>query len=172
MKRKSVTLIEFIVVIVIIGALASGFSWYFTKIIDMWNFNSFRSDIVGQVRLGLMRMSRDIRQATVLEVAAAGTFTFTSLNDNDDTIRIRYTVQGQDLLYELDNLPQDAPDGNFDSSNILLSEINNFAFSYFDSSGNTAASIPDIHVVDIGLTLQQDKENITINSKVFPRNLL
>jgi prepilin-type N-terminal cleavage/methylation domain-containing protein len=61
LRRKAVTLIELIVVIIVAGMLAAGAASFIRSVIDAWRFESFRSDVVSLSRLALVRMTREVR---------------------------------------------------------------------------------------------------------------
>ena len=162
MKAKGLTLIELIIVITIIGALTLGFSWYFIKTIDLWNFLSFRNEIVNQIRIGLIRMGRDIRQIKrrtptqeTIEEATESSFQFIREIDTGDVrIRYRYLTNDTEVVYEVD---QDL-DGVFDYSHTLLSGASSFRFTYFDSQDNVTTVPSDIYRVKITLTVTEGGE--------------
>ena len=170
MRRKTVTLVELIIVTVLVGALSLGFSWYLMNAIDMWQFVSFRSEIASQAELALAQMSRNIRQATAgsIEDAKHKKITFGMLDDNDSPIRVQYKYNSTNgrLLYKLDN----NNDGTWDSSDILLSGVSNLRFDYFDSAGNSTATPSDVYLINTDISVAKGSQSATLSSRVFPRN--
>ena len=172
MQKKSVTLIELVMVILVVGTLAAGFSWYLIQVIDVWNFVSFRNETVNQARSGLMRMSRDIRQIIPLGIEQAGidALQFLVIDENDYSVRLRYRLDGSNLFYEIDDIPQGAPDGTFDSSNVLLGGVSSLNFTYFDINDNPTSLLEFIHFINISLTVQERTQQASMSLRVFPRN--
>ncbi len=178
--RKSVTLIELVIVIVLVGVLSVGFSRYFVDIINTWNFVSFRSEVVNVARSAFMQMTRRIRQIkkrtpseNTIETADIGTLKFVSLDTSDNNIRIRYRVSGNELYYDLDS----DFDGNFESSHILLGGVYNFHFRYYKNDGTEMASYPlsysdreDIYQIGIEFEIRERDQSYQFYTKVFPRN--
>jgi len=170
MRRKTVTLVELVVVTVLVGVLSLGFSWYLMNAIDMWQFVSFRSEIVSQAKFALAQMSRNIRHATAgsIEDAKHKKLTFSMLNGSGSPIRVQYKYNSTNgrLLYKLDN----NNDGTWDSSNILLSGVSNLRFDYFDSKGNSTTTPSDVYLVNIDISVAKGSQSATLSSRVFPRN--
>jgi len=169
-KIKAFTLIELLVVMVIVGILATGFSAFYVKFVDIWKFVSFRTDIVNEARIGLIRIIRDLRQLTLLEQIGSQTIRFLAMDENDNLVRIRYRWVGDDVFYDLDNLPTGNPDGVFDSSNILMNGVAAFQFTYYDIAGAVTTTMSEVYMIDISITLQEGTEQFTLNARVFPRN--
>ena len=54
---KGVTLIELIVVMMVVGILTAASSMYIKETVDLWRFLNFRSEVVSQGRMALMKKS-------------------------------------------------------------------------------------------------------------------
>lgn len=153
------TLIETVMVIVIVGILAGGSSMYIKQVIDTWNFQNFREEAVSQGRIALIRMTREIRQAIDLDVYSASqtNFSFKDVNDNI----INYTVSA-------DNLNR--------GSNLLLSGVENFNFTYYNKTNQVIASPKlypsrtDIKRIDIDFQVHSGSQTKRLRSQVWPRN--
>ena len=179
--KKSVTLIELIAVITIVGLLSAGFAWYLIDVINTYNFTSFRSEIVNTARSAFMQMTRKIRQIkkrtpseNTIEVADAGTLQFISLDINDNDIRIRYRFSGNDLYYDLDG----DFDGSFESSHLLVGRLYNFNFKYYTEDGTELSSFPlsysdreVIYQIGIEFEVRERDQIYQFHTKICPRNL-
>ncbi|RKY45435.1 MAG: hypothetical protein DRP81_03840 [Candidatus Omnitrophota bacterium] len=177
-RKKGVTLIELIITIVMVSFLFLGISWYFQRTIEIWNFLSLRNDIGNQLRLGIMRMGRDIRQIRTrdveeepIEVATSVLFQFIKFTP-DDEIRVAYLYDSSRgiIFYEEDT----NSDGDFDDyreKQILLRDVDDFHFTYLDRKGNPTEEILDIYMVRIYLKVKKQEEELSISYEVFPRNL-
>ena len=178
--HKGVTLIEIILVVVTIGVLAGGFSWYFARNIDLWNLVTFRSEIVSQARLGVVQMVRNIRQIKTsnpdeetIEEADIQTLQFIILSSDNSNVRMRYRFLGNSIFYDLDS----DFDGTFEESNILVRGVDAFRFRYYDIDGEEFVTLPlsseereGVALVRIELNLQQGDQRIGFNQEVFLRN--
>lgn len=159
--RKGITIIEFIIVISIVGILAAVSSLYISETINLWQFLSFRNELVSQERMALMRMVREIRQINddfSVITANAARFQFDDINDN----RIDYRLQGVDLMRNTD---------------VLISGVDSLAFTYYDEN-NTVIGAPvvspgrtNIYRIEITLTVRFGNQSKTLTSRVYPRNL-
>jgi len=177
MKEKGVTLIELVIVIVLVGVLASGFGWYFTNVIDTWNFISFRSEVINQARLGFMQMVRQIRQIKrptptqpTIEQADQDSLQFIRLDDSGNDMRIQYHASGTELFYDLDS----DFNGTFETSEILVNGIYNFAFRYYNQEGDELTFPVDVEsIYEIGeeFEVREREQGYDFQTRVFPRNL-
>ncbi len=171
------TLIEFIVVISIVGILSAGFSSYIIKTIDLWKFWSFRNEIVNQTRVALIRMGRDIRQIKkrtpadqTIEEAAAASLQFRKVVD-DSEIKMKYSYNSslKELFYTVDTDGDD--DLTYEAAYPLLSEIKNFSFTYYDRSGNVTTDASQVYLVKINVEVEKEDQSLALHYELFPRNL-
>ncbi|MBU1366304.1 MAG: type II secretion system GspH family protein, partial [Candidatus Omnitrophica bacterium] len=84
-RSRSFTLIEFIVVITIVGILTVGLSTYIIKGIDLWQLITFRNEITASGRLALFRMGREIKRIKndlSVHIASASRFKFDDVNSS------------------------------------------------------------------------------------------
>ncbi len=159
-KVRGFTLIEAVMVIVIVGILAGGSSMYIKQVMDTWNFQNFREEAVSQGRIGLIRMTREIRQIKgPFNVTAANQTVFSFVDHNDNAIS--YSLSGTNLNR---------------NSNLLLSGVNNFTFSYYDVN-NTLVTSPilapnstNIYRINIDFQVQSGSQTKRLRSQVWPRN--
>jgi type II secretory pathway pseudopilin PulG len=163
-RRKSylagLTIIEMVMVMVVVAALAGGIGWFVVRAVDTWNFLTFRSDEATQGRLALDRMVREIRQIkdkSSVNVATSNNLAFTDIEDAS----IEYSLSGSNLMR---------------NSDILASGVSNLQFTYYDVNNNQLSSpqvLPDetdIWRIIIDLSIQSGDQSITLRSQVYPRN--
>ena len=131
--KKSFTLIELVMVIVIVGILAGASSMYIKETIDLWRFLSFRNEITAQGRMALERMSREIREIKLrtqsyepIQSAQANSFRFIDVSNND----ITFSLSGNNLLRTVGGVV-----------NILASNVTSLQFCYYKID-NTSACTP------------------------------
>ena len=147
--------------IVIVGVLAGGSMFYIRQVIDLWDFMSFRSEIVSQGRMALMRMSREIRQirnSTSIFYANNTRFRFGDVND----VNIDYNFSVSNLTRNTD---------------IQASGVRNVTFTYYNQTSQQIAvplvspQATDIKRVKIRLEMFSGNQNKTVETQVWPRNL-
>ncbi|MCP4652174.1 MAG: hypothetical protein GY858_02165 [Candidatus Omnitrophica bacterium] len=170
MKRKAVTLIELVVVITTIGFLTLGVSAYLIQAMDVWNFLSFRSDVVNEARRGLMRMGRDMRKLSVIEISNDDDCTFLiDIGGTETRVRYRYDAGNSEVLYEVDA----DDDGTFSApepSYVLLDGVSAFDFDYIDRNNVSTSTPADAYLIVIAVTLQNMNETMQLSYQVFPRS--
>jgi prepilin-type N-terminal cleavage/methylation domain-containing protein len=159
---KGLTLIELVMTIVIVGILLGVLSFSVKGIMDMWNFWSFRSEVVSQGRVAVMRMVREIRQVrneTSIFIADRSSMQFNDTNNQT----VDYSLSGSDLIR---------------NGNVLARGVNNLTFSYYNITNAelaplplNAASRPEIYVIGITLKITSGDQNKTLETRVYPRNL-
>ena len=157
------TLIEIIMAIVVVGALAGGVMVFVTQGVDIWNFVTFRNDESAQARLALDRMVKEIRQVydkASVTTASADDFNFVSYYNNT-TYNVEFVKSGSNLMR---------------NSDVLCDNVSSLQFQYYDINNNllsTPLVLPDetdIRRIKITLTVTSGDQSITLKSQVYPRN--
>jgi prepilin-type N-terminal cleavage/methylation domain-containing protein len=160
-SRRGVSLIELVMVIAVVGILATMSSGYINQVISTWQTVSFRMESVSQLRSAIDRMSREIRQvknSTSVRSAAGNVFQFI---DSGDAM-ITYNITGTNVLR---------------NSMILVTNASRLEFAYYDAQG---ALLPapqvyplstDIKRISITMEIRSSGQNKTMAAQVFPRNL-
>lgn len=161
---KGVTLIELVMMIVIVGILAGVSSMYIKETIDLWRFLTYRSEVVAQGRMALMRMGREMRQVrdkNSISTANAGRFTFIDRAGNT----IDYQLSGNNLMR---------------NTEILATGVSNLIFCYYDKNNQAAcapvctcavADTTVIYRIVIRMDISAGSETKHIESQIYPRNL-
>jgi prepilin-type N-terminal cleavage/methylation domain-containing protein len=159
-KSKGFTLIEAVMVIAIVGILAAVSSAYIKTTLDLWNFLSFRNEIVNQARTGFLRMTREMRQIannTTVYFANSTRFNFTDYNASN----INYYLSGSNLMR---------------NANVLISGLNNLTFTYYNNNSGVIASPKvspegtDIYRIGITMGISSGTQSKVLRTQVFPRN--
>lgn len=158
--KKSVTLIELVVAMTIVGILSVGLSAYINQTIDVWNFLSSRSDVVNYGRLSLTRMVNDIRWiANNTSIVSANNTSFV-FNATDGSV-VNYTYYNKRLIY---------------NSNTLSSGVTNFGFTYFNNlsaampSPVSQANLTGIYRIGINATFGEGNQTSMVTTEVHPMN--
>lgn len=167
-RRKGVTIIELIMGIVIVGTLAGISSMYIKQVMDLWNFINFREETSSQGSAALIRIARELRQATGITTADAANLIFSADLDADGTDdSVQYLRNAGSELRRIFN-----SNGQGD---ILSSGINSLDFTYYDGN-NAALARPvadpsEIKRIKINLTMQSGSQTKTLKTQIWPRNL-
>ena len=168
-KRKNgVTIIELIMGIVIVGTLAGISSMYIKQVMDLWNFISFREETASQGSAALIRIARELRQATDISAADAANLIFAAdldANGTDDSVQ--YLRNASNELRRVFNA-----NGQGD---ILSDGITGLDLTYYDAN-NSALARPvsdplDIKRIKITLTIQSGSQTKTLKTQIWPRNM-
>ncbi len=184
MRKKAFTFIELVIVLTIVGIFSGAFSWFLIKVMDVWKFTSFRSEIVNEARISFIQMTRQIRQIkkdlpSAIEDAGSDRLQFVRLDSggNDVRLRYRYAPLTEELFYEIDS----NDDGSFDvsdTSEILVSRAAPFTFRYYDSLGGQIVSDPlsadereGVCYIEVQFDVNEGDQSYTLKTRVFPRNL-
>lgn len=183
---KGFTLIELVIVIVVVGVIASVFAILIIQGIDTYGFITIREDILSEAELAMERMVREIRQiqsyrdlvpaeaTEVIYLADSSEFQFVDVHDNiigfrkDGSSLFRIEFEERDVL-QYDDL--------------LADDISSLSFKYWDWDENAEQSeelLPtplapeDINVINrIEITIEMERQNqeVRIDTQVYPRNL-
>ena len=159
-KKSGVTLIELVMVIAAVGVIVGVATMYIREVVDLWTFMSFRSEVVSQGRLSLARMSREIRQvknSTAIQIADAGRFQFTDINDQ----KVDYYLATSSLMRNADT---------------LATGVRTLSFSYYNSTGAALAipvdayNLTQIRRVSVFADIASGTENKILETQVYLRN--
>jgi len=160
-RKSGLTLIELVMTISIVGILVSGSMFYIKQVIDLWDFVSFRNEIVSDGRMALNRMSREIRQinnSTSVLYANITRFRFTDINNGT----IDYYFSSPNLIRNNDT---------------LASGVSNLNLTYYNLTNQPIANplispqATDIRRIKIRLNMFSGNQNKTFETQVYPRNL-
>ncbi len=170
-RKKGVTIIELIMVIVIVGVLVGASSMYIKETIDLWNFLNFRNEVVSQLRTALLRMGREIRlikDESSITAAQVSRLDFTDVNDNT----ISYQLSSGNLLRYFNSTT---------ASDILAAGVQGLYFCYYDSDNNPicspecncsvdSADLTNIYRIKIKMDIQSGDQSKHLESQIYPRN--
>jgi prepilin-type N-terminal cleavage/methylation domain-containing protein len=170
-KQKSFTLIEFVIVIGLVGILSAASSVYIVDVINSWRYASFRNEVVWRARIALIRMDREIRMAKSITTAQNSTITFTvtdgillTADSNDDTVTYTYNAGSHSLERTLNG-----------TMAILSQNVYDLTFSYYDSSGAITTDPDQIKLIGFLLEVRSgtsaNAQVKKLSLKVYPRNL-
>ena len=160
--KKTITLIELVAVIIIVGIMTVGLGNFIIQIIDAWQFMDFRNEISQEGKKALDWMVRDIKEikdSDSISVADTDDIQFT--NSRDESIEYRLTGNTLDR-----------------NSYALCSYIKSLEFEYRDSSNNVLSPLPlpagkrkTIRSIKITINLEKHNREIGFFSIIFPRSL-
>jgi prepilin-type N-terminal cleavage/methylation domain-containing protein len=160
-RKSGLTLIELVMTISIVGILVSGSMLYIKQVIDLWDFMSFRNEIVSPGMMALTRMSREIRQisnSTSVLNANNTSFRFTDVNN----VIIDYYFSSPNLIRNNDT---------------LASGVSNLTLTYYNLTNQPITNplispqATDIKRIKIRLEMFSGNQDKTLETQVYPRNL-
>ncbi|MBU1998636.1 MAG: prepilin-type N-terminal cleavage/methylation domain-containing protein [Candidatus Omnitrophota bacterium] len=158
-KNRGVSLVELVVVIVIVGVLVGVSSMYIVETINLWQFLTYRHEVVAQGRGALMRMIREMRQIAPPVSAANSASLGFNYTDASGTTAVTYQLSGTNLMR---------------NSDILAANVNSLNFTYMDSASSilaTPVALPEqIYRIKVALGISSGGQSNTLESQVFPRN--
>lgn len=154
---RGFSLIELIVVIVILGIIGAFLSTSIYEGSHAYIDLRSRSANVADAHQALELMGREIqeiRTATSADITAltASSLAFTDIN----AASVSYAFSGATLTR---------------NSQTLMDRLSSFSFAYYKSDGTTAAAAADVWSVEVSLTVTRSGRDLTLRTRVFPRNL-
>ena len=169
----AVTLVELVMVMVITALVMLSFSGYIKQAVDTWDYLSYRSDILSDARLELVRMGRSIRalSANSIFTADSNVFGFSSNNNGVPVyMRYRYDASSNTVLYEESN----SSGGPF-TSYPFMNNVDNAAttsfFNYLDANMASTNNTSVIRYIQIKPRFNNRGQTMSIDYDVSPRNL-
>jgi len=167
--RKSFTLIELVIAIMIVGMLSLGLAYIITSGLKVWSSGQSRSDITDQGRIALERMSREVRQAARNTVVTwtANDVKFNTVLGGNTTYVVEYKLSGT-ALQRSEKTNAAAADDFVNIANA----VNNINITYYNKSGTTAATAGDIRTVRVSLVMDMPapEKDVTLESEAQLRN--
>lgn len=187
LDKKGFSLIEIMVAIAIMSILSIAMIKTYTGFTRVYTTQEVAAGVQQDLRASLNIMTQDIRMAGFdptdsdnfgVEVATATNIRITSDTDMDGAVddsgfeRITYnfdagTNQLQQILYETTGSESTQP---------VVDNVTNVAFTYFDEDNNITATLADIRTVTISMTIDEPAGrggtvSRTLSTRVQGRNL-
>jgi MSHA biogenesis protein MshO len=164
MKNSSgFTLIEMVIVIVLVGILATIAATIIMQGVRAYSDEQSRSDAHYQARLAVERMSREIR-------LIRGNADISVMNGT----LLRFTdINGSQMGFRLNGGNIERTEDNAVSWQTLATNITGTGgniFTYLDDNGATTAASTSLWLVQIQFIATQGTESIDIRTTVHPRN--
>jgi len=155
--KAGYTLIETIIVIVIVGIIASLGAVIMMQGISPYTSIMARNDMHYQARLAVERIAREARTIrSCADITAptnpSGTLQFT---DTSGTV-VTFSVAGETLLR---------------GGDVLATGITSATpFRFLDGAGNPTTACPGIRFVEIAVTAARGTDSLQIRTRVHPRS--
>lgn len=161
-QNRGYTVIELVMIITLMGMIASIAALSFKPALDSWSLGSSRSQETGSIRYALNRMMDEmasIKDSTSVITASASTFQFKDINNTN----INYVLTGTNLMRNND---------------ILAQGIQSLSFSYWDMNQQTVANpkvspaVTDLWRISIQISGQSGDQQVKMEAQIHPRNLM
>ncbi|MCK4814344.1 prepilin-type N-terminal cleavage/methylation domain-containing protein, partial [bacterium] len=183
------TLIELVIVIVVVGVIASVFAILIIQGIDTYGFITIREDILSEAELAMERMVREIRQVQTYQsllvaqatevIYLADSTEFQFVDVHNDIIGFKRSELDVTKLLRQRFVE---PGGGLEHDDLLAEDISSLVFQYWgwDAINELWELLPtplipeDINRIKrIEISIQMDRQNqeVRIDTQVYPRNL-
>lgn len=155
------TLVELIVVIVIVSALAAGSALLLAQGFQAYTVaqNTINLQTLGRTALEIM--GRDLR--AIRSPADIITATPNSINFID--------VINRNIFYQVSNGQLQRQIGTSGSFQTLVNNVQNITMSYYDATGTATTQNTSIRYIVIDLTIKINNISFTLSEGVYPWNL-
>ncbi len=185
---KGFTFIELVIVIVVVGIIASVFATLIIQGIDTYGFITIREDVLSEAELAMERMVKEIRQirsyrdllvaqATEVIYLADGT-EFQFVDVHDDIIGFKRSESDETKLLRQKFVE---PVGELEHDDLLADDISSLAFEYWGWDGVDRwellptplipGDINRIKRIEISIQMERQNQEVRIDTQVYPRNL-
>lgn len=133
-NKKGFTLIETIISLTLIGILVVIAGFGLTQIVNGYVTAKQNSDTVQKTQLAIAKISRELDTITNISAATGNSITYTRPGPITNTLALSGNTVQINGINMIDN-------------------VTTFALTYFDASGNVAATTANIRRIDITLGL-------------------
>jgi len=157
--ERGTTLVELLAVLAVIGVIMSVMAPHLRGGRQVWKVVGDRHpEVLQNARIGMDKMTRDLRQAQSISDAGADYVEFV---DNDE-VSWKFQLNSGYLEY-----------GLVGSLNTLAGTVNSLSFTYYEEDGNTVTTTADdVRSVLIQMTTYDSEgvvADVTLSSRVFIR---
>lgn len=160
--KRTVTLIELVVVIVLAGIITVGLASFIIQVIKTYQFVEFRNEVAQEGKKALDWMVRDIKEIKDNDsILVADVSHIQFINSDDETID--YILDGNTIER---------------NSYALCDYVESLVFEYRDKNNNVLSPLPlssgkrrQIKSIKVTIDLKKQNQQIDFFSVVFPRSL-
>ncbi|MGY8695486.1 MAG: prepilin-type N-terminal cleavage/methylation domain-containing protein [Verrucomicrobiia bacterium] len=157
-KKSGFTLMELMLAIgiggIILAGAAASLNLWARSAVSIGNY----ADMSGSCRRSLDVFASDVRMADDVSVSSSGTFTFTAYDASNNKVTVNYTF---------DNAADELVRTYDGTSTILLSNVNQFALSYFDLTRNSTTNALSVKEVQIEAILLKKTLNLSNTDEII-----
>jgi len=153
-KIVGFTVLELVIVIIIIGIVASVIGPILFISTRAMNTQYELSNVMGEGRVAISRIIRELRMMRTTNdlIIGANSITFSDVNGTT----ITYSLSGENLMR---------------NSQVLANPVTALSFTYQDAGGATTAVVANVRYVTVSITLTDNNVVNTLQDTAFLRNL-
>lgn len=164
-NEKGFSLIEYMMVVVIMGVIIAIGAPLVFEATDAWLLQSKRKEMSESAKIAMDRMAREIRRIqsrTSVATANSSSFRFTD-------------IDGRDITFDTSSATLRRTENS--AVNTLADNVNSFSLIYYDANGATIATPSvspnktNIRRIEINLTFSFGGTQLSFQSQVSPRRL-
>lgn len=157
-KQAGFTLIELVVVILLTGVLVAAITPFVHTNVKAFVQIRVAKDIAQGARVGLLRMTEELKRATSITNSSSNSIRFNFLDTDGSTRNIIYEYQGEFLTRGDDEA--------------IIAAVQDFRLQYYDESGSSTTTTTAIRLIQIEIDIgASSSQSATIRTCVRPRNI-
>ena len=162
-RRKGFTLPELMIAITIAGLITAGAVFS----LNLWARSSMSlgnyADMSGSCRRALDVFASDVRMANGVSASTNSSFTFTAYDETNSTVTVSYVFDdATDRLTRTYN----------GTSTVLLEDVSQFNFAYYDLNRNATTNALSVKEVQIEAILQKEVLTVANTDEIIPARFM
>lgn len=138
----------------VLGGIVATLNFWARGSISIANY----ADMSSGCRRAIDTFAYDVRMANGVSVCTGNTFTFNAFDSGSSTVVVSYTFDSGTNEFKR----------TYDGvTKVLLDDVDQFAFEYFDQNRNATSSIISVKMVQIGAVIQKQVLNINTTDEII-----
>jgi prepilin-type N-terminal cleavage/methylation domain-containing protein len=160
------TLIEIIIVIVLVGIIASITSVIILQAIKPYTDLNARSDMHYQDRLAVERIAREARNIRCCDASCNA---FQTVPANPSATLHFIDMSGKEIRFTVSGVNLNRREGAGSDYTLATGITSATPFRFLDNAGNPTTACPGIRFIEIAITDARGADSLQIRTRVHPR---